>query len=187
MSATWTPDHRPLFTRVVDAIVAQIRDGRLQPGDRVPSTRELADHYGVASMTALRAMRELQALGATYGVVGRGTFVRPDALARLHARAFSPDCHRCADEASYTKHLVNAIDRCHHLADQLATHPSREVTHITAEVRRLASILAGDLMDHAHHLDRSDERHRHDQHDEHRDYDDDYDYDYDDSYGDYYD
>jgi len=71
------PRPRPLSTRVVDDIVEQIRDGRLQPGDRVPSTGELADHYGVASMTALRAMRELQVRGATYGMVGRGTLRTP--------------------------------------------------------------------------------------------------------------
>jgi DNA-binding transcriptional regulator YhcF (GntR family) len=46
MSDTSTADPRPLFTRVVGDIVARIRDGRLRPGQRVPSTRELADHYG---------------------------------------------------------------------------------------------------------------------------------------------
>jgi DNA-binding GntR family transcriptional regulator len=163
MSDTWTPDPRPLFTRVVDDIVAQIRDGRLRPGQRVPSTRELADHYGVASMTALRAMRELQVRGATYGVVGRGTFVRPDAVSRLTTPTFRPDRTRCEDESSYTAHLVTVIGRCHQLADRLDTHTSPDVTRVAAEVRRLASVLAGGPMDHARHLDRSDTRHWHDE------------------------
>lgn len=169
MSGTWTPDPRPLFTRVVDDIVEQIRDGRLRPGDRLLSTRELAEHYGVATMTALRAMRELQVLGATYGIVGRGTFVRPDAVSRLSTPAFSPDCDRCEHEAAYTNHLVDVIDHCHRLADQLEEQPSSQVARVAADVRRLASILAGGLMDQACHLDRSGDRHRHDEHDRHHD------------------
>ena len=164
MSETWTPDPRPLFTRVVDDIVAQIRDGRLRPGDRVPSTRELTDHHGVASMTAPRAMRELQTLGATHGMVGRGTFVRPDAPARLTTPAFSPDCDRCADETAYTKPLVRVIDRCHPSGRPTGAHPCPEVAGVAADVRRLASILASGRLDHARHLDTCDERHRHDEH-----------------------
>jgi len=170
MSQSWTPDPRPLFTRVVDDIVEQIRDGRLRPGDRVPSTRELADFYGVASMTALRAMRELQVRGATYGMVGKGTFVRPDAVSRLTTPAVSPGCRRCAAESAYTMRLITAINRCHRLAEQIES-PAFDVTQLASEVRRLASILAGEPLDRARHLDRSGERHYHHEQDE--DYEDD--------------
>jgi DNA-binding GntR family transcriptional regulator len=40
----------------------------------------MADLYGVASMTARRALRELQNRRITYSVAGNGTFVRPDAF-----------------------------------------------------------------------------------------------------------
>jgi DNA-binding GntR family transcriptional regulator len=165
MSATWTPDPRPLFTRVVDEIVAQIRDGRLRPGDRVPSSRELGIRYGVASMTALRAMQELKALGATYGIVGKGTFVRSDAVVRLTTPVASPGCARCEDEAGYAKQLVGVIRRAHQLADQLDTRAPADTTAVATEVRRLASILAGGLLDLAHYLDNDGTRHRHDDND----------------------
>jgi DNA-binding transcriptional regulator YhcF (GntR family) len=76
-------DKRALFVRVVDDIVDQIRTRKLQGGDVLPTARKLAEAYGVASMTAQRALRELQQRGLTYAVVGKGTFVHPKAATRL--------------------------------------------------------------------------------------------------------
>lgn len=73
-------DKRALFQRVVDDIVDQIRTGALHGGDALPTARKMAESYGVASMTAQRALRELQHLGLTYAVVGKGTFVHPLAI-----------------------------------------------------------------------------------------------------------
>jgi DNA-binding GntR family transcriptional regulator len=73
-------DKRALFQRVVDDVLDQIRDGRLNPNDPLPSARKMADLYGVASMTAQRALRELQNRRITYSVAGKGTFVHPDAF-----------------------------------------------------------------------------------------------------------
>ncbi len=64
-------DKRALFVRVVDDIVDQIRTGKLAPEDKLPTARKMAELYDVASMTAQRALRELQAMGLTYGVVGK--------------------------------------------------------------------------------------------------------------------
>ncbi|HET6482780.1 MAG TPA: GntR family transcriptional regulator [Actinoplanes sp.] len=73
-------DKRALFQQVVDDILERIRDGRLNPNDPLPSARKMADVYGVASMTAQRALRELQNRRITYAVAGKGTFVHPDAF-----------------------------------------------------------------------------------------------------------
>jgi DNA-binding transcriptional regulator YhcF (GntR family) len=73
-------DKRALFQQVVDDVLDQIRDGRLNPNDPLPSARKMADLYGVASMTAQRALRELQNRRITYSVAGKGTFVHPDAF-----------------------------------------------------------------------------------------------------------
>ena len=80
-------DKRALFVRVVDDIVDQIRTGRLNGGDVLPTARKMAETYGVASMTAQRALRELQQRGLTYAVVGKGTFVHPLAASRLDTDA----------------------------------------------------------------------------------------------------
>ncbi|WP_239168419.1 GntR family transcriptional regulator [Paractinoplanes deccanensis] len=62
-----------------------MRDGRLNPNDPLPSARKMADVYGVASMTAQRALRELQNRRITYAVAGKGTFVHPDAFDLLRS------------------------------------------------------------------------------------------------------
>lgn len=52
---------------------------RYEAGDVLPTSRKMADIYDIAAMTAQRALRELQQMGLTYGVVGKGTFVHPEA------------------------------------------------------------------------------------------------------------
>ena len=155
----WTPDPRALFLRVVEDIEAQVREGKLRPGQRLPSAREMADLHHVSAMTAQRAMRELQVRGVTYAAAGKGTFVRPDALYRL-TETGTP-CSRCDEQASYTAHLVAVVGRCHQLARQLDQNTAPDAAGVAAEVRRLASLLAGGLMDHAIAMDSSDSRHRH--------------------------
>lgn len=76
-------DKRPLFERVVDDLRNDIKYGRLKTEERVPPARELAERYGIANMTAQRALRELQNQGLIYGVPGKGSFVRPDARNKL--------------------------------------------------------------------------------------------------------
>lgn len=72
----------PLYRQIATSLQAEIRAGRLSPGTRLPSTRELAGGLGVNLVTAVGAYRELARLGLAHGQVGRGTFVaRPD-LAR---------------------------------------------------------------------------------------------------------
>lgn len=54
----------------------EIRQGRLLPGARLPTHRDLAFRHGVALNTASSAMRLLEARGLVVGEVGRGSFVR---------------------------------------------------------------------------------------------------------------
>lgn len=67
---------QPRYKAVVDAYAAAIRDGRLAPGTRLPTHRELASRHGIALATATRVYAELAAAGLVVGEPGRGTFVR---------------------------------------------------------------------------------------------------------------
>jgi GntR family transcriptional regulator len=60
---------------VRDALADEINSGQLGPGDRVPSEAELCERFGVARMTARRAVRELRERGLVYTEWGKGTFV----------------------------------------------------------------------------------------------------------------
>ena len=55
---------------------AEIREGRLLPGARLPTHRDLAFRHGLALNTASSAMRLLEMRGLVVGEVGRGSFVR---------------------------------------------------------------------------------------------------------------
>lgn len=66
----------PLYARVKDHILGNIRSGAWAPGRRVPSENELVESFRISRMTANRALRELTAEGFLARVPGVGTFVR---------------------------------------------------------------------------------------------------------------
>lgn len=72
------------YRLVVDALAADIRSGRLPPGTRLPTHRDLATQHGLALATASRVYAELTTLGLVSGETGRGTFVRELALPPGH-------------------------------------------------------------------------------------------------------
>jgi GntR family transcriptional regulator len=65
----------PLYYQIKTRLQEVIESGQLQPGDRVPSERELTERYSVSRMTARQALAELESLGFIYRVQGKGTFV----------------------------------------------------------------------------------------------------------------
>ncbi|MFE4970665.1 PLP-dependent aminotransferase family protein [Kitasatospora sp. NPDC056651] len=64
------------YRLIADLIAADIADGRLRPGQQLPTQRAFARSRGIAASTAGRVYRELARRGLTVGEVGRGTFVR---------------------------------------------------------------------------------------------------------------
>jgi 2-aminoadipate transaminase len=65
-----------LTQQVVDRFAAAVESGELEPGEKLPPTRELAELVGVNHLTAARVYRRLAELGYVTASVGRGTFVR---------------------------------------------------------------------------------------------------------------
>src|ERR1700722_4847829 len=70
---------RSLTQQLVDMFAAAIAAGELQPGAKLPPTRELAEIAGINQLTASRCYRRLQEQGLVISAVGRGTFVRAGA------------------------------------------------------------------------------------------------------------
>ncbi|WP_353226744.1 PLP-dependent aminotransferase family protein [Pseudomonas qingdaonensis] len=71
---------RSRYKALVDTFAADIRDGRLAPGTRLPTHRHLAATHGLALVTASRVYAELEQMGLVSGETGRGTFVRETSL-----------------------------------------------------------------------------------------------------------
>ncbi|TWD81232.1 TetR family transcriptional regulator [Kribbella amoyensis] len=65
----------PPYVRIVAEISASIRSGELQPGQRLPSIRQIADRWGVAVATATKVVATLREDGLVDSKVGSGTIV----------------------------------------------------------------------------------------------------------------
>jgi DNA-binding transcriptional MocR family regulator len=65
----------PAFQRIVDALAADIADGRLKRGEQIPTHRALARALGLDLTTVTRAYGEARRRGLIEAQVGRGTFV----------------------------------------------------------------------------------------------------------------
>ncbi|WP_435173759.1 GntR family transcriptional regulator [Actinacidiphila sp. bgisy145] len=72
-------DPRPPYVQAAAVLRGEITSGRLKPGDKLPSARDLQDRYGIASSTVQNALRMLKSEGLIYSVQGRGSFVRQNA------------------------------------------------------------------------------------------------------------
>jgi DNA-binding transcriptional MocR family regulator len=66
----------PRYLAIADTLAADIAAGRLKPGDRLPTHRDLAWRLHVTVGTVTRAYAEAERRGLIAGEVGRGTFIR---------------------------------------------------------------------------------------------------------------
>ncbi|MEA2892778.1 MAG: hypothetical protein QOI05_3571 [Bradyrhizobium sp.] len=67
------------YLKLADTIAAEIADGTLKAGDRLPPQRNFAYEHNIAVSTASRVYTELLRRGLVVGEVGRGTFISGDA------------------------------------------------------------------------------------------------------------
>lgn len=67
------------YLKLADALAADIAEGRLKPGDRLPPQRNFAYDRNIAVSTASRVYAELLRRGLVVGEVGRGTFISGEA------------------------------------------------------------------------------------------------------------
>ena len=80
----------PLPVQVAAAIRTAITDGSLQPGDEVPSTRELAKLAGISRGSVVTAYDQLISEGYLLASQGSPTRVHPDLPAGKPGTAKSP-------------------------------------------------------------------------------------------------
>ena len=79
----WKPDKArlaaPFYQSIAGALEEDILSGALPADTRLPPQRELADFLDVNLSTITRAYKVCELKGLLYAVVGRGTFVAPNA------------------------------------------------------------------------------------------------------------
>jgi GntR family transcriptional regulator len=66
----------PFYRQVVDMVLAGISTGKILPGDRLPTIRDLAVRLEVNPNTVVKAYSQLESLGALDTQQGSGVFVK---------------------------------------------------------------------------------------------------------------
>ncbi len=65
----------PIYLQVIHDLKKKIVQGKISPGEKLPSNRELAVLYKINQNTAARIYREMEAAGYCFTRRGIGTFI----------------------------------------------------------------------------------------------------------------
>ena len=75
----WNLDSsRPLYLQIIERVQMDIITGRYQPGDKLPSVRDLAQEAAVNPNTMQKALSELERSGLIYSQRTSGRFITED-------------------------------------------------------------------------------------------------------------
>ncbi len=77
----------PVFMQIIDRVQTDIISGKLRPGDKLISVRELAQQAGVNPNTMQRALLQLEQAGLIYTKRGSGRFITEDEQKLLDVKA----------------------------------------------------------------------------------------------------
>ena len=71
-------DSRPIYEQIRDGLRKLIVTGAMQPDEKLPSVRALAQQLSINPNTIQRAYNELESEGYIYSVPGKGSFASGD-------------------------------------------------------------------------------------------------------------
>ena len=75
----WNLDSsRPIYLQIIERIQMDVITGRYQPGDKLPSVRDLAQEAAVNPNTMQKALSELERSGLIYSQRTSGRFITED-------------------------------------------------------------------------------------------------------------
>ena len=78
---SWNLDSsRPIYAQIIEKVSLDIVSGKYQPGDKLPSVRDLAAQAGVNPNTMQKALTELEKKGVVYSQRTLGRFVTDDPM-----------------------------------------------------------------------------------------------------------
>ena len=81
-----TGDNRPLYVQIMDEVRRGLVRGALQPGDALPSVREVASSLRINPRTVSQAYAELEREGLVLVQRGKGSFVSTEVRTEQNER-----------------------------------------------------------------------------------------------------
>ncbi len=81
-----TQSKEAIYEQIFKQVRQQILTGELQPGEALPSMRQLAKDLHISVITTKRSYEELEKQGYIYSIVGKGSFVSEQNVDVIHER-----------------------------------------------------------------------------------------------------
>ncbi len=117
---------KPTYLQIVDAVRRAIATGALEPGDKLPTIREVAIQARVNRNTVSRSYLELEHLGLVYNRQGSGCFVSDEGPQRERENRGSR-IQELADELVLEAHLADqAVEETMKIIQQSAERLQNE-------------------------------------------------------------
>ncbi len=135
-----------LYLEIVEQIEDLIMGERLQPGERLPTERKLAEMFDVSRTTVRQALAALEAKGLIHSQIGSGTYTRERstefAVARL-AHMLDRERLRLAEAFEARRILEPAVAQ---LAAERAT--DEDLEEIASELARMEAAVGAEVTEH---------------------------------------
>ena len=110
-------DGKPIYLQIADQIKTMILEGKLAPGDMLPSMRTLAIELRISFMTTKRAYEELEREGFIESYTGKGSFVKAQTIELFREARIKEIEGLLADAGDKAKKIGLSLDELHEMLD----------------------------------------------------------------------
>ena len=119
-------DGLPIYRQIMRQVKHAVASGKLAPGDKLPSQRDLSSELVVNHLTVKKAYEVLEAEGIIATERGRGTFVAADVPNDLRARGLRDMKARARDLADAAHLMAFDFQEYRKLTDEAWTERRKE-------------------------------------------------------------
>ncbi len=121
----------PLYRQLYFNLRNEIKEGRLKPGEQLPSERKIAAYYGISRLTVTKALKYLTREGYLKSHPGKGRFVNSGINSNRHPFCSFSEQMRALGKKTASKVLQKTILKADEaLADRLEIPPGAEAVFI---------------------------------------------------------
>ena len=97
----------PLYLQLLSIFMENIRKGIWEPGEKLPSEKELSHTYGVSLITVRKTLEELNKKNLIYKIQGKGSFVSYGELEKYNLRF--KELRSFTEEMEQSRRTVGAV------------------------------------------------------------------------------
>lgn len=127
----------PLNKQIYQELLDRIQRQQLNPGDVLPTEKELQEHYGVSRVPVRQALARLEAEGYIQRTPGRGTVItQRSAFPKVRLSGFAHVYNQLGERMTSRTLAVETVPADEEVAGHLGLHPGAPVMR----VRRIRTV-----------------------------------------------